>query len=132
MATIARRAAWSRGRRAPSNFELYTWFFMRVSGLVLLFMAVFHLLYMHFVVGLEKINFKVIAERWDNPGWRIFDFLLLAFALLHGLNGGRTIIEDYVRSPGRLVFSKALLYVIGFALMAMGALIIFTFQNPMR
>lgn len=129
MATVARGMVMPRPRPA-SNFELYAWFFMRVSGLLLLFMAVFHLLYMHFVIGLEKINFQAIAQRWDNPGWRIFDFLLLFFALLHGLNGGRVVIEDYVRSRGWLAVSKAALYVIGLALMAMGALIIFTFQTP--
>ena len=48
----------SRGRqhiRRTSNFELYTWFFMRISGIVLLTLAVFHLLYMHLFIGVENI-----------------------------------------------------------------------------
>ena len=39
--------------RESGNAELYAWFFMRVTGLVLLFLAVFHLLYMHLVIGVD-------------------------------------------------------------------------------
>jgi succinate dehydrogenase / fumarate reductase membrane anchor subunit len=126
MATMQRA-----GRPAPSStLEVYSWFFMRVSGVVLLFFAVFHLLWMHLVIGVENINFNVVALRWQNPLWRIFDMLLLIFALSHGTNGTRWVLEDYVSSSGWRVATKWLLYTIAVIIGTMGAFVIFTFQPP--
>lgn len=128
----AYRSAQERLERS-SNFELYAWFFMRVSGVILLVIAVFHLLYMHFVVGVASINFDVIAERWTGPTggfWRMYDTFLLVFAFTHGTNGVRYVLEDYIDSQGWRVFAKTILYVLYFALLVMGAYIIFTFQVP--
>jgi succinate dehydrogenase / fumarate reductase membrane anchor subunit len=112
-----------------SNFELFAWFFMRVSGLVLLFIALFHLFYMHFVVDVAEIDFLVIAERWQNPGWRTFDLALLFFAFTHGTNGVRYIIEDYVNRDGWRVAAKTGLYILYFALLAMGTYVIVAFDS---
>jgi succinate dehydrogenase / fumarate reductase membrane anchor subunit len=115
------------GRRASGNLELYAWFFMRVSGLVLLLIAVFHLLYMHLVIKVDNMTFDVIAERWQNPFWRIFDLSLLVFAMAHGMNGLRTVIDDYVHRPAANTTIKWLAYVVAAILVLMGAQIIFTF-----
>lgn len=128
-ATI-RRAAVRRGRQG-SLFELYSWFFMRVSGAILLIIAVFHLMYMHFVVGVTQIDYNVVVGRWVGPAglfWRTFDLLLLTFAFTHGSNGIRFIIEDYVHHQGWRTFVKTLLYLLYFVLIVMGAYIIFSFQ----
>lgn len=129
---MAYRSAQQRMERS-SNFELFAWFFMRISGVILLFIAVFHLLYMHFVIGVANINFDVIAGRWTGPSgafWRIYDTFLLAFAFTHGTNGVRYILEDYIDSQGLRVLAKTVLYVLYFELIIMGAYVIFTFQLP--
>jgi len=54
---------------------------------------------------------------------------LLALALLHGLNGLRTVIDDYVRVPARRVAVKAVLYTLSFGLFAFGTITIFTFSS---
>lgn len=119
------------GRRVPAGtFEVYAWFFMRVSGVILLLIAVFHLLWMHLVLGVDNIDFDVVALRWQNPLWRIFDLSLLIFALSHGTNGTRWVIEDYVRSRGWRVATKWFVYVLVTVIGAMGAYVIFTFQPP--
>lgn len=121
-----------REYRRPSGFEFYSWVFMRLSGVILLFIAVFHLLWMHFSVGLENITFEVIKERWTGPWgpfWRLYDLLLLVFALTHGLNGTRIVVEDYVRARGWQTFLKFLLYAFWFLFIGMGAYIIFAFQG---
>lgn len=119
------------GRRVVSGTpEVYAWFFMRISGLVLLFIAVFHLLWMHLVIGVDNINFNVVASRWQNPLWRVFDLALLIFALSHGANGTRWVLEDYIRSPGWQIAAKWFVYVLVLVVGAMGAYIIFTFQPP--
>jgi succinate dehydrogenase / fumarate reductase membrane anchor subunit len=122
----------SRGRqrvRPSSNFELYGWFFMRVSGIILLVVAVFHLLYMHLTIGVENIDFETIAGRWESPFWRIFDFLLLSFALSHGINGTRQVLDDYVHSRGWRVVARTLVFMLGFVIALMGAYVIFTFKT---
>ena len=50
-------------------------------------------------------------------------------AFIHGLNGVRVMIDDYVSSQGWRVFSLASLYVLGFVFLALGSLVILTF-NP--
>lgn len=119
------------GRRVQSgSLEAYAWFFMRVSGVVLLFVAVFHLLWMHLVIGVENIDFDVVAGRWQNPLWRVFDLSLLIFALSHGTNGTRWVLEDYISSPGWQIAVKWFVYVVAIVVGAMGAYVIFTFQPP--
>lgn len=81
------------GRR---GFELWSWVFMRLSGVVLLFMALYHLYWWNLYVGVEHLSAEMVLERWSNPLWRLFNAGLATFALLHGLNGLRYSIEDYV------------------------------------
>jgi succinate dehydrogenase / fumarate reductase membrane anchor subunit len=115
--------------RPASNFELYSWFFMRISALVLFLMAVFHLVYMHIVIGLDQISFQVIAQRWQSPGWRLFDLFLLTFGWIHGSNGIRIILDDYIHPQGWKVLTKSILYVLTFILIVLGAYVVFTFKS---
>jgi len=117
-----------RGVTPSSNFELYAWFFMRVSGVVLLLIAVFHLMLMHASIRVGNITFDTIAGRWGSPFWRIYDFFLLIFALTHGTNGARYVLEDYIHAPGWRVTAKVTLYIIYAVFIGMGAYIIFTFK----
>ena len=113
----------------PTNWEVWNWFFMRISGLLLLFLVGGHMAIMHvFGGGVERIDFDFVAARWGNVFWRSYDWLLLALALLHGANGARVVIEDHIRRPGRRAFLKAGLYVVTFIFMAIGSLVIFTFD----
>ena len=89
-----RRVGGGHRRPGSGGFERWAWFFMRISGVALLGLAVFHLLWMHFAIGVDNIDFQTVVERWSNPLWRLYDFALLAFALGHGLNGLRTVIDD--------------------------------------
>jgi succinate dehydrogenase / fumarate reductase, membrane anchor subunit len=129
-ATLQASFANRRGREPRGGLELWSWLFMRISGVVLLGLAVFHLFWMHVVIGVENIDFALVAERWQNPLWRLYDLLLLVFALTHGMNGLRMVIDDYVRSPGWLVLAKSAAFVIYSVFLIMGAYIIFAFQPP--
>ena len=124
------RSATTRLERS-SNFELFAWFFMRVSGIILLFMVLFHLYYMHFVVGVADIDFSVIAGRWHGPMgivWRTFDLGLLLFAFTHGTNGVRYVLEDYIHSNAWRVLAKTLLFLLYVGLLFMGIYVIFAFD----
>jgi succinate dehydrogenase / fumarate reductase membrane anchor subunit len=112
---------------AAGRFEMYSWLFMRVSGIVLLVMAVFHLLLMHYGVGVDQLNYQVVATRWGNPWWRLYDGFLLLFALTHGMNGARILMDEYLRAGGWRLFLKIVLSLLYLLLVVMGAWVIVTF-----
>lgn len=125
---VTQRTEGQRGFRRPrQNFETWSWFFMRISGLVLVFLALVHFAITHIINDVVETDHEFVAARWDNPLWRLYDWALLALGLLHGLNGLRWIIDDYVRTPARRAWVKALLYSITAALFFYGTLTIVTF-----
>ncbi len=129
--TAERPPAASRGamaRKPKANFETWSWYFMRISGLILIFLALTHFAITHIVNDVVETDAEFVGERWDNPLWRLFDWSLLALALVHGVNGVRWSIEDYVRRPGRRAALKALLYSVTGGLFAYGTLVIITFD----
>ena len=121
------------GRAMPteSRFELLAWLFMRVSGVLLLFLAVGHLVIMHLINNIETLSYEFVANRWGTPFWRTYDWLMLFLALLHGMNGLRTILDDYLRPGGWRVFWMSVLYVLTVVFLAVGSMAIFTFQRQM-
>ena len=102
---------------------------MRISGLVLVFLALTHFALTHIVNDVVETDHHFVARRWENPLWRLFDWVLLVLALLHGLNGLRWIIDDYVRSPARRAVTKTVLYSLSFGLLGLGTLTIVTFAG---
>ena len=118
------------GRERPmGGFELWTWLFMRISGLLLLFLALGHLLIMHLLDGgAERIDFGFVATRWDSIFWRTWDWLLLMLALVHGVNGLRNITLDYVRQPGWRFALNMTMYTLALVLMVLGTIVIVTFD----
>lgn len=82
--------------RPESGLELYAWVFMRVSGLALVILALGHLLIVHLINNVEIIDYRFVARRYATPFWRTYDLVLLWLALVHGVNGVRTLIGDYV------------------------------------
>ncbi len=123
-------ADYRAGRPIPteSAFELFTWFFMRVSGVLLLILAIGHLVIMHLINNIDVINYEFVARRWATPFWRIYDGLMLFLALLHGMNGLRTILDDYLRPGGWRIFWMSVLYTLSFVFLLTGFIVIFTFQ----
>jgi succinate dehydrogenase / fumarate reductase membrane anchor subunit len=122
--------AYRVGRDRPvGGFELWTWLFMRISGIVLLILAVGHVLIMHvFDTGVERVDFAFIATRWASPVWRTWDWALLVLALVHGINGLRVITLDYVRPAGVRFAINIFFYTLGFMLFVLGTVIVFTFD----
>ena len=88
----------ARPKPEGSRSDRLWWYFMRLSGLALVFLALGHMLIMHVLVELTggEINFALVSSRWGTPFWRIYDLLLLLLALVHGVRGARIVITDYV------------------------------------
>ncbi|MCX6434411.1 MAG: succinate dehydrogenase hydrophobic membrane anchor subunit [Actinobacteria bacterium] len=112
-----------------SNVELYSWLFMRISGVVLIFLVLGHLFIMNVLDGgVQRINFAFVAGRWSSPFWQTWDLLMLWLAMIHGTNGMRTIINDYAERDQTRLWLKMLLYVASGFTVLLGTLVIFTFD----
>jgi succinate dehydrogenase / fumarate reductase membrane anchor subunit len=119
--------SFARPRRS-GNLERYAWLFTRISAVVLFGMALYHLIYMHIAMGVDTISFQLIAWRWQFLGWRVFDLILLVFGWLHGANGMRVVLDDYIHSPvGRFV-AHGLLVTVTIVLIALGVFIVLAFD----
>ena len=114
--------------RRTGNPEQMAWLFTRISALILLVMALFHLIYMHIALGMDAVSFQLIAYRWQSPGWRLFDLVLLVFGWLHGANGMRVILDDYVHAPVVRIVARTLLFAVTATLIVLGAFVIIAFK----
>ena len=118
-----------RTRTRSSNFELYAWVFMRVSGILLVVLVLGHL-FVNLMLGdgIDQIDFAFVAGKWSSPFWQTWDLLMLVLAQLHGTNGLRVIINDYAERDGTRFWLKTLLYSASFLVLMLGTLVIFTFD----
>lgn len=117
------------GGASKTNFEMYSWIFMRMSGLLLIVLVLGHLFIMNILDGgVQRINFSFVAGRWASPFWRTWDLAQLWLAQLHGTNGLRVIINDYAERDGTRFWLKMLLYTSSTLVLMLGTLVIFTFD----
>jgi succinate dehydrogenase / fumarate reductase membrane anchor subunit len=122
-------SVWARPKPASGGMELWTWFFMRISGIVLVILVLGHFTIVHILgEGVDRVNFAFVSGRWSSPFWQTWDWTMLFLGLLHGANGMKVVIEDYVRRDGARAALKSTLYVVTFVLLLLGTLIILTFD----
>ena len=53
------------------------WYFMRLSGALLIILAGGHIVITHYLNVPSETTFAFVTDRWANPYWRTFDWLLL-------------------------------------------------------
>ena len=126
-------AAPKRRGQSRTNFELLSWLFMRVSGVVLVVLVLGHLVIMNLLDGgVQRINFAFVAGRYASPFWQVWDLLQLWLAMLHGGNGLRTIINDYAENPKTRFFLRLTLSVAVAFIVVLGTYVIFTFDPNIK
>ncbi|MDR6690377.1 succinate dehydrogenase / fumarate reductase membrane anchor subunit [Microbacterium sp. 1154] len=116
-------------RKKGSNLEKWGWIYMRASG-VLLIVLIFGHLFVNLMTGegIHQIDFAFVAGKLASPFWQWWDVLMLWLALIHGANGMRTIVNDYVgNATVRKVLIGSLWASAGF-LILLGTLVVFTFD----
>jgi len=119
-------------RPQGSGWELAIWYLMRLTGLGLFVTALAHYIIVHFLFDPSEQTAKWIAdERWGNIAWRTVDWLMLAFVVFHAFMGLRIVIGDYTSGSVRSVLTM-LLYLGALVIMAMGTMVVVTFQFPVR
>jgi succinate dehydrogenase / fumarate reductase membrane anchor subunit len=116
-------------RQRGVNLEKWGWVFMRASGIVLVVLIFGHL-FINLMVGegIHALDFAFIAGKFATPFWQWWDVLMLWLALIHGANGMRTIVNDYVTNEKA---RKALVWALGLSaglLILLGTLVVFTFD----
>jgi succinate dehydrogenase / fumarate reductase membrane anchor subunit len=112
-------------RRRPRSIESYFWLFMRLSGVALLLLAVGHMLMQHITHDVHDASLEwVLNSRWSLVWIRVWDFLLLGLAFVHGLNGFHTVMVDYVHNPTAVKIIRLLIIVIGGIILMMGGVAI--------
>ncbi|MFB7844613.1 succinate dehydrogenase hydrophobic membrane anchor subunit [Microbacterium sp. NPDC056052] len=116
-------------RNKGFNIEKWGWIYMRVSGVVLVVLIFGHL-FVNLMLGegIHALDFAFVAGKYATPFWQWWDVLMLWLALIHGANGMRTVVNDYVGHAG---IRKTLLVVLGLAaalLILLGTLVVFTFD----
>ncbi|GAA2190221.1 succinate dehydrogenase, hydrophobic membrane anchor protein [Leucobacter alluvii] len=100
---------------------------MRVSG-VLLIVLVFGHLFSNLMIGdgVHAIDFGFVGGKLSQPFWKVWDTLLLWLALIHGANGMRTIVNDYVTRPRLAQGFKVALFLSAALLILLGTFVIYT------
>ena len=113
--------------RPTAGVELYAWIFMRISGVLLLVLALGHLFIMHVFNNVHGIDYNFVVGRYARLFWRGYDLAMLWLAMIHGLNGARMLLDDYLRPPLR-VWAVRLLVLAGVAFLLVGTWAIDAFQ----
>ena len=114
-------------QQANTNLELIWWVFMRLSGLLLAFLVLAHIYANNIRISNTEINYTYVATRFSQPIVKLLDILILYLALLHGTNGLRYVIEDYIKSDSWRDFIKYVLYILVAILMIAGTMLVFSF-----
>ncbi len=125
MVTIDPRTA-GRSRPQGSGFELFVWYLMRITGVLLFVLALAHFSIMHFVFDPSQENASWIAARWGSLAWRVFDWTLLMMVLFHSFMGVRTVLLDYVHGARARLLSMSGLYIVAIILFAAGTAVVMT------
>ncbi len=122
-------ASVSYGSPKPSGgFELWSWCFMRISGLVLLFLALGHLVLMHLIHNVDEVNYAFVAGRYAGWFWRGYDLAMVILAMLHGTNGARILIDDYLHAPRWRLLALSALYLVCGGLLVLGVSVAIWFK----
>lgn len=100
-------------------FEYGMWLFTRISGLALLIFAAASMGLAFLMSGREYLDLPAfmrwvffpnpnhvvntdipdVTAGWSNAFWQIFGMLMIFLATIHGFNGLRMVLEDFLESP---------------------------------
>ena len=116
-------------RPAGGGFETFSWYLFRVTGIGLIFLVIIHLLLNHVATDVSCTSYQLVSLRYENPFWRLYDWLLLMLALVHGMNGLRVVVDDYVRSRGWRLSLQSLLAVVTLVFFMLGTITLITFHG---
>jgi succinate dehydrogenase / fumarate reductase membrane anchor subunit len=136
-------------RPAPQigfSFEYLMWIFTRLSGCVLYLLALVGFVsalvmgartqmgvgdlmrWTFFPNSYHVVNTNVpdVDPGWMNAYWNTIQMLVIFFAITHGMNGLRVVIEDYVRRPWLRIFLRGLVFLLWLFMLIVATYVILT------
>ncbi|MDF2492228.1 MAG: succinate dehydrogenase [Microbacterium sp.] len=118
----------ARRNKGP-NLEKWGWVYMRASGVVLIVLIFGHL-FVNLLTGdgIHQLDFAFVAGKLASPFWQWWDFAMLVLAMIHGANGMRTIVNDYVTTEAVRRTLVWALWIVSAFLIVLGTLVVFTFD----
>lgn len=134
----------SRYPKPGSALEYYLWLFVRLSAILMLLIGAFGIAYANlngrtqmdaaaqyrwsfFPIywHVQNTDIPDVFPNWSNAFWRVYAMILIVIAAVHGFNGLRVIVEDYVQHSIRLLLAKGLVFVLFLFVLGAAAVIIF-------
>jgi succinate dehydrogenase / fumarate reductase membrane anchor subunit len=126
------------------NLDYLMWIFTRISGLALILLALigfFGAFYMGARLQMDmstlvrwtffpNSNHVVSSEipditlGWANAYWQIMQILIVFFAVSHGINGLRTVIEDYLGQSIWRILLRGLIFLLWLFFLIVGIYVI--------
>lgn len=110
-----------------STLERYGYLFMRLSGVGLIFLAIGHMMIQHVLNDVHNLTLAFVRQQWNSWGWRTYDLFLLTFAIIHGFNGLRVVVEDYVHGARAVTAIRWFLLIFMIVTIVWSAVAILTF-----
>jgi succinate dehydrogenase / fumarate reductase membrane anchor subunit len=87
------------------------------------------MLLQHVLRDVHNLTLQTVQDIWRSWGWRAYDLVLLIFAIAHGFNGLRQVLEDYIHNPRHVKIVQRVLVVVIVLTIIWSAVAIFSF-NP--
>ncbi len=103
----------------------FSWFFQRITGLVLFIQVLIHFYITHNTWDAGH-DWETIMARMSNPYMKAFYLVFITFGLWHGLNGLWSVIRDYQMSAGLRKFIFSVIVIIGIFLGTLGFITMLT------
>src|SRR5260221_14164475 len=88
-------------RPAGGGFETFSWYFMRITAIGLIFLVIIHLFINHVTTDVACTSYQLVAGRYANPYWRAVDWVLPSPSLFHGLKRPPVVVADDVEKHAR-------------------------------
>jgi succinate dehydrogenase cytochrome b556 subunit len=117
------------GRTPNVTLAAMAWYFIRVSGMLMLVLVLGHLFIMHYLNAPASTNSTFVAERWGNLLWRSFDWMLLILALIHGVVGLQNVVSDYLPTRMQRLLSGTVMAILLLIFFVLGSMTIVTFAS---
>jgi len=106
-----------------------SWFFQRISGIVLFVLALVHFYIAH-QTWESGHDWNTIVTRLSSPYMKTFYLVFVVLGLWHGINGVWEVVRDYDLSAGVRKTIFAVIVTIGIFIGMLGFITILTLPSP--
>jgi len=126
------------------NLEYAMWIFTRLSGLTMYILALVGIVAALAMGARTQMSMETLLRwtfipnpnyvlnsdipdvtlGWANAFWQIMSILMIFFAGTHGLNGVRTVLEDYIGNTWLRPLLRGLLFLIWLLMLVLGVYVV--------